>query len=394
MSVAAIPFARVRAWLFEQAFPFWADAGSSGPAAFHETLALDGGPADNPARRVRVIARQVYAFSHAAILGWDGPALERAQAGAEALVARAWQGPDKGWARLLDRDGAVLDGRADLYDFAFVLFALGWHMRATGDRAFEPYASATLELIERAMRHPSGRGHLHMLPCAAPYLQNPHMHLIEACLVLDAATGDARWIEKAREIAALFRERFYDPATGDLTEYFDAGWRPVSGPQGRIVEPGHQFEWAWILLRYSERTGEDVSAEIAGLVRAAEARGVSSRSGLVYGAVKREGGVLEARHRIWPQTERIKGNLALFELSGEDRSEQIGAAATALLDRYLAPAPPGAWIDALDEDGAVLARDIPASTLYHLVLAFTELLRLEGALETPAGRLDRQATEA
>jgi N-acylglucosamine 2-epimerase/mannose-6-phosphate isomerase len=378
--MAHIRFDDVRSWMFGAALPFWASNGTGGPVAFHEICRLDGAPQLDSIRRVRVIARQVYAFSHAHLLGWDGPALDRARAGVNALLSNAWLGEQKGWARLLNASGAVHDARPDLYDFAFVLFAFGWWIQASGERDTEKYANATLDLIERAMPHPSGRGHVHMLPAKPPYQQNPHMHLIEACLVLDRATGDPRWLRKADEVAALFRERFFDAETGGLTEYFDADWRPEAGERGCIVEPGHQLEWAWILHQYAQRRGADLSAEIRALVNGAEARGVSPRSGLVYGVVAKQGGVLDARHRIWPQTERIKGNLALYELTGEDRHAQIAAAVDALLDRYLAPAPRGAWIDVLDEDGTALAKDIPASTFYHLFLAFAELLRLEEGL--------------
>jgi N-acylglucosamine 2-epimerase/mannose-6-phosphate isomerase len=376
-----IRFDAVRSWMFEDALPFWAANGAGGPVAFHEICRLDGSPEPDAVRRVRVIARQVYVFSHAAMLGWNGPGLERAKAGVEALLSRVWLGEGKGWARLLDASGAVHDDRPDLYDFAFVLFALGWWIQASGDRGAQAYANATLDLIERTMPHPSGQGHVHMLPANPPYQQNPHMHLIEACLVLDRATGDPRWIAKARQVAQLFRDRFFEPGTQHLTEFFDEGWRPLGGNWGLIVEPGHQLEWAWILYHYMQRTGDDFSPEIRGLVDAAETHGVSPGTGLVYGAVSKDGGVLDSRHRIWPQTERIKGNLALFELTGADRSAPVAAATNALLDRYLAPAPRGAWIDVLDEDGKPVAGDIPASTFYHLFLAFAELLRLQPALE-------------
>lgn len=375
--MADIPFSRVQEWLFDDALPFWVGHGCRDPLVFCEICSLDGEPQWDAILRVRVIARQVYVFSHAAILGWPGPALERAGAGVEALIGRVWQGPDVGWARLMSADGALADGRADLYDFAFVLFALGWWMKASGDHAAEPYANATLDLIEKAMAHPSGRGHVHMLPAAPPYVQNPHMHLLEACLVMDDATGDPRWMQKAAELVDLFRTAFFDPETGDLTEFFDIDWRPGAGTEGDVVEPGHQLEWAWILNAYMQRSGQSLRSEIRALVDAAEQRGISPVTGLVYGAVSKSGKVIDGRHRIWPQTERIKGNLALCEMSGEDRSVQISAAVNALLDGYLAPAPRGGWIDVLDSGGAPIAKNIPASTFYHLFLAFAELLRLQ-----------------
>lgn len=382
----SLPFSSVRTWLFDAALPFWAEHGAGGPAGFHEKLALDGTPIVDTPRRVRAIARQVYVFSHAALLGWDGPALDRAGAGVEALRNLAWQGEERGWARLLAPDGSVLDGRADLYDWSFIMYAFGWWARASGDADALAQAELTLDMIERDMAHPSGRGHLHILPFQPPHAQNPHMHLTEACLALDEAGGGPRWLEKAGQIVDLFQDRFFDSNTGCLAEFFDDGWRPTE-TGGHIVEPGHQLEWAWIMGRYMDQSGRNMSSVIPALVECAERCGLSPRSGLVCAAVTRDGGVLDPAHRIWPQTERIKGNLALFEITGDDRTAQISAALTALLDDYLAPAPHGAWIDAVDERRAPVAADIPSSTFYHLFLAFSELLRLQSKLDA-ADRTD------
>ncbi|MEX0644822.1 MAG: hypothetical protein WD076_05900, partial [Parvularculaceae bacterium] len=54
-----------------------------------------------------------------------------------------------------------------------------------------------------------------------------------------------------------------------------------------------------------------------------------------------------------------------------------------LLDRYFAPTPAhpipeGTWIDAFDEGGRPLSTTIPASTLYHVFLAFAEVMRVGG----------------
>ena len=46
------------------------------------------------------------------------------------------------------------------------------------------------------------------------------------------------------------------------------------------------------------------------------------------------------------------------------------------MDEYLTPE--GGWIDHYDADGQVLARDMPASTLYHIMLAFTVLMAVTG----------------
>ena len=39
----------------------------------------------------------------------------------------------------------------------------------------------------------------------------------------------------------------------------------------------------------------------------------------------------------------------------------------------------GGWIDHFAADGAVIAKDMPASTGYHVVLALAELIRVMNA---------------
>lgn len=135
-----------------------------------------------------MIGRQIYVFCHAALLGRDdGVALARH--GYDFLTTKAWLGPARGWARLLDRKGGVKDPTPDLYDLAFILFGLGWFHRVTNDPEALGWALRTVDFIEREMRHPSGVGFLNEKPATHPRLQNPHMHLLEAALVNLEASG-------------------------------------------------------------------------------------------------------------------------------------------------------------------------------------------------------------
>ena len=72
----------MRTWVFEHGLPLWSGPGldrSFGGSV--ERLTLDGRDAGAPVKRVRVQARQVYAFSQAARLGWPG---------GEAAAEHAW----------------------------------------------------------------------------------------------------------------------------------------------------------------------------------------------------------------------------------------------------------------------------------------------------------------
>ena len=70
----------------------------------------------------------------------------------------------------------------------------------------------------------------------------------------------------------------------------------------------------------------------------------------------------------------------MFEHAGLDTRARVARCVDNLLDRYLAVQPAGAWVDQLDAEGRPAVDKLPASTFYHVMLAFTELLRLEPKL--------------
>jgi N-acylglucosamine 2-epimerase/mannose-6-phosphate isomerase len=268
------------------------------------------------------------------------------------------------------------DATPDLYDLAFVLFALGWYFRLTGDREAKAWAMRTLDFIETHMRHPGQRGYLTALPASGHRKQNPHMHLLEAALANLEAGGDERFLALADEMVGLFCDHFYDGVSGTLAEYFDESWRRAPGEAGRAVEPGHHFEWAWLLAAYQRISGRDMREYARRLVAFAEAHGVDPHSGATFDVIRDDGLVLDGRSRTWPNAERIQAGAALFELEDRDPRPVFEQSGRLLLERYLAHEPRGTWIDQFSADGTPLSATIPASTLYHVFLAFSEMLRV------------------
>jgi mannose/cellobiose epimerase-like protein (N-acyl-D-glucosamine 2-epimerase family) len=84
----------------------------------------------------------------------------------------------------------------------------------------------------------------------------------------------------------------------------------------------------------------------------------------------RSGRQTRQSRRVWPQTELIKSRLA------NGQPELAAAAAIAVLDTYLATRTKGVWIDKFDQAGVSCSAVVPASTLYHLVVAFEDFLRV------------------
>lgn len=343
---------------------------------FVEDMPLRRGGGDADFKRTRVACRQIYVFAHASMLGWNDGA-ELVRHGLTYLTEKVWNGSDAGFARSLTREGGELDSTPDLYDHAFALFAFSWAYRATQERDCLDWAHKTLDFVENVLRDHNSEGFWHQKPPTGWRLQNPHMHLLEASLAAFEASGQGRFADLACELAALFRARFYDPATKTLGEFFHNDWARAPAPDGLRIEPGHHFEWVWILRHCNRLLGLNFGEEARGLAEFAENHGVNRKSGAVFNAVAVDGASIDRGSRTWPNTERIKSAVALFEMDGIDPIDVFESSGGLLFDRYLPADLAGGYIDAFDENGAPAANRIPASTLYHLFAAFAEMLRIE-----------------
>lgn len=373
-------YAALRRWIFQEVLPFWSTVGRDRPGfGFVEHLDRAARPADVPYKRVRVQARQIFVFSCAQMLGWPG-ALEAATEGHDFLTRHARRA-DGAWVRLLGRDGDVLDPTADLYDLAFVVFALAWYARASGSAQALDQAYGTLGWIERNMASAAGGFHEAVPVPPGPRRQNPHMHLLEAVLALFVTTRDAALIGIADALVDLFRRRFFDPATDSLGEFFTDDWQSAPGAAGTHVEPGHHYEWVWLLGEYQRLSGKTVEPERSALYAFANRWGRDPKTGLVFDVVDRSGVVRDGSARVWPQTEAIKAHLAMAEQGRAGEGAAIARIVSNLLDRFIAGNRAGSWTEHLAPDGGAKGDRIPASTLYHIVLAFSELERVFTAPE-------------
>lgn len=366
---------RMRDWVFHEALPFWSTTGVDGDRGFVEALDLHGRPKSVGFKRVRVHARQIYVFSHAYALGFD-PGLEAANNGLEFLLTNGWR--DKGgWVVSMGEAGGIVNPELDLYDQAFVLLAFAWWTKASGHDDLLPWIEQTLQAIDAQFGRPDGEGWKSRVPDDRRVLQNPHMHLFEALLAVYAVYPTAGVALRLTQLALLFEKHLFDPETGTIAEYYDADWNRVRESAGYIVEPGHLFEWYWLLRHAEWIVGINVREVAERLFAFAQQHGIDERTGLIHDELMSDGSVRSDRHRSWAQTERLKALLARAEFEGILDKDCVETVLRVLLEQYLAPAPSGCWIDHLDADGRPCVSAIPASTLYHLFLATAELMRLE-----------------
>ncbi|HKQ13113.1 MAG TPA: AGE family epimerase/isomerase [Steroidobacteraceae bacterium] len=361
-------------WLVQQAYPCWWSRGVDHVrGGFHESLRLDGEPSGET-RRARLYPRQMYAFSVAGELGWPGPADAAVRQGLKALLAD-YRRADGLYRGLVAPNGTALVERAVLYDQAFVLLGFAAAHRALGDTSARDSARDLLARIAATLRNPHG-GFEESAPSSLPLLANSHMHLLEACLEWMDQDPDRVWSELAEEIVELALRRFHEPTSGFIREFFNSDWTLAAGEDADVVEPGHQYEWAWLLLRWSQRVHNPRAHQLAlALIDRTEDRGVDHARGVALNGLFGNGRVRDARARLWPQTERIKAALLAGTITGQTRYTEIAATAARLLMRYLDTPTPGLWRDTMDEHGAFVEQFAPASSFYHIVCAGLQLQR-------------------
>lgn len=370
---------KTRSFLVNDALPFWSSTGCYDNGCFVEQLDLEGKPQDPGFTRVRVQARQLYVFSHAEVAGvFRSPGLT--DKAAEFFINSAWQGSKGGWAKTIDRTGTVLDGSADLYDISFALFALAWRYRSVRDPRCLDLTHQTLAFIDKHLKHPMG-GYANDDANSQPRQQNPHMHLAEALIAWADATGESLFLEKAGAIIELYETRFTDRTTGALGEFFEEDWTPAHGPAGQLVEPGHQFEWTWIIGQHGRLSGAMRHDLMRRVMDFGLRYGFDAKVGLTVDQINRSGAIVAASCRLWPQTEAIKATIAAAEYLNDPQPERLARIVDTLFAAYLDNGPvPGTWIDHIDAEGRSMVNCVPTSSLYHVTLAFFELLRIAGKI--------------
>jgi len=368
--------AQLRRWAIDHGLPLWASAGFDRQhKRFVERLSMQGQPDTEVPVRLLVQCRQIYSYALAARRGWHGGAHELA-ADAFASMVRDYHRRDgrAGWVFSIHRDGAVADARRDVYSHAFLLLAAGSYVQVTGDQSGLSVADDTLAFLDAELPAPGG-GYLEGSPAVdTTRRQNPHMHLFEGLLTLWSSTREPRYLARARAMFELFATRFFLPESGVLCEYFDNELKPLPGVRGRIVEPGHHYEWIWLLRWYERESGRAVQRYVDGLYRHADRYGYDN-AGMIVDEALIDGSHHLRSRRTWPVTEALKANIVEAAAGRERAKERALALANILLGQFLTRDPAGGWIDRLDEHGQPATDVMPASTLYHVMCAINELDR-------------------
>lgn len=360
-------------FLKNDVFPKWINEGVfTDNRGFVEEFDLKTGkPALQSFRRLRVQGRQTWAFATAATAGYDPEKnLQAAKYGWQAITTQfALSGG--GFMHSVDVNGQPLNEECFLYEQAFVLLGAAGLYGATKDEQYLTEAKNLYSWINGNMKAEEGFYTSYGNP-TEPRQQNPHMHLFEALMELYTVSDNKYWLDEASKIYTLYQKYFYDSKYKLLREFFKADWKAYDPIKGDSIEPGHNFEWVWLLNHYrklaqiDDKTKNDLYAF---------ALKTTNDNSFGYDECDPKGKIIRKTSRLWVQTEELKANLAQYEVTSEDvfieRAEQC---LDNIFTYYLRDN--GLWGDQLDDKLNELSAITPASTFYHIYLAFAEVMRV------------------
>lgn len=364
---------------------------------FYEATALDapvgfapldanGVPEGSADRELWLTCRMVHCFAIAHLRGRPGAA-PIVTHGVRSLADYFEDTEHGGWYTAVSPDGTPTVTDKGAYGHAFVILA-GAAAKIAGidggeallDRALtivdEQFWDVTDEAVVDAfsrdwdLLEPGYRG------------QNANMHLVEAYMAAHEATGDARWLDRARAISERIINREGRALQWRVPEHFDGSWvvdpeynrdnhTDAFRPFGSLI--GHWFEWARLVLQLDALTPGGVPWAIES-ARALLEAGLKdgwdeSRGGSLY-SVDFSGEPVNRTRMYWVPAEGVGACVALARVTGEAQYEawyrrfwdDIAVHHLDLVD--------GGWVHEVDSEGAVKHDTWPGKPdLYHALQA-------------------------
>ena len=334
--------------------PFWVSKAFLGDAGqFSELIDFDGNSICEVPLRAMVQARQIYVYTDAERTGELKGGGERALRALEILLSRYSEDGDltKGLAFSVSPDGHIVSHVRDSYTHAFLLFALASAYRLTNETRLLRAANFLVTFIDGRLTDSISGGLFDRVPEPSAFkLQNPLMHLLEAYLALHEACPGRGFIDRAASIVRLFGEQLFQHELGIVFEKYGADWSVTGLGPASSFEPGHQFEWAWLLDRYGSLTGNKNERLSDRLWSTACKKGLS-HDFHCSDEIAIDPAFSKHTLRVWPHTEGMKAAVRRYEHGDKDAGKILAGLLHALNLRFLGRPFQAGWIDRVDIDG-------------------------------------------
>lgn len=371
--------------LFLRWVPKWFEAFSNPEGGFYERLGKGFKPVLTGQRRLVTQCRQLSIYSDY-VTRYKKSGDMDLKSSFEFIVEKYHNPQTNLWRFSINDKGDGADETCDLYALSFVIFSFSHYFRASGDGRAKGHALSVLKLIDEKFRLPPLPGLAEGIGQDFVSLdnvrrQNPHMHLLEACLFAYATWKDECFAKMADEMVALFYKYFYDVRRDALIEFFNNDLSRPHEEKGRYLEPGHYFEWVWLLKKHAQMK-QDTSMHdhtTRKLLDFANRFGWDSLYGGIFDSVAEDGRVMTDTKRIWPFCEALKANVLMLELVGDRQmlKDRVANMVHVFKTKYMQER--GFWTEWLHRDLSEAADYMPGTTPYHVYFGITETMDvLEG----------------
>jgi mannose/cellobiose epimerase-like protein (N-acyl-D-glucosamine 2-epimerase family) len=363
---------------------------------FYHFFKDDGTVYDARTRHLVSSTRFIFNYAMAYRRFGDAAYLDAVRHGLK-FLREAHRNPNTGGYAWLLVDGRVADATNHCYGLAFVVLAYAKAIEAGCDEA-RGYLDETWDLLEAKFWEPQYGLYADEASAdwtVSPYRgQNANMHACEAMLAAYEATHESRYLERARTLAENMTGRQAQLAGGLIWEHYredwSVDWEYNKGDRSNIFrpwgyQPGHQTEWAKLLLILDRHAPADwLLPRARTLFDIAYARSWDAEfGGLVYG-FDPQGQFYDTDKYFWVQAESLAAAALLAA-----RTEQSDPAASqrywqqyrdlwAYSWQHFVDHRYGAWYRILNRDNSAISDEkSPAGKVdYHTMGACYEVLNV------------------
>jgi len=403
---------RTETYLSDTLLPFW--IGRSPDPEFGGFLTYfdrHGQPTGETTKTFLMQIRMLYTMSSAHRFGYGhGRCAELATQGAHFIADHYWDLRHDGWFWIADRTGnpTVLDKVG--YGQCFAIYAFSEYFLATGDPLGQEMALRSYDAVCRHMADTRHGGYLELLE--RDWTPKPpgafggdrksldvHMHMMEALTSLYEMTHSPTHRRRLQEVIDLILARMLHPQNGlgyihftyDFTPLpriiFATEWgrdaRPTEGQAAPLdqTSPGHNVEFAWLLLH---------ATDILGLPRATYSDvlrrlcdhciefGIDHEYGGVYADVPMNRPTTLTDKQFWQQAEVLIGMLDAYALLQDEKYWQaFRNVYDFVFDRLVVLEAGGEWYERVDRFGRPVddALGHAWKISYHTVRSMVQSIR-------------------
>lgn len=323
----------------------------------------------------------------------------------------------------LMENGQITDTRVMAYGHAFVVLAAASCLRSDIAGAADTL-NRTWDFLERYFWDEKAHAYADerdsTLAILDPYRgQNANMHLCEAALTAWSATASPHYLDRAELLAQRFTvdlaqqcTESFQPKTlpdvdkqakhgscadmdssaennhtaGLIWEHYNANWDVdkhfnIDKPNDRYkpwgYQPGHQLEWAKLLLiLHDARPDEKWLSRACELFDQGISSGWDSQYGGIVYSIAPDGRYCATEKYFWVHAEAFAAAWRLYKFTGEERYRQDYQRIWEWAWRHMIDHEYGAWFRVRNRDGSAIdnLKSPPGKTDYHTLGACWHVL--------------------